>query len=415
MSYSTCLQRLFTVNVFGGIKLGLQNALRLQTLLNFPDRSFLTIHVAGTNGKGSVSTKIAYALEKAGYRVGLYTSPHLSCFRERICINREMISEEAIEIYLSQLFELCDREKLPATFFELTTFLAFQYFAAQKVDVAVLETGLGGRLDATNIITPCLSVITSISLDHTEVLGSTIEAIAREKGGIIKPGIPVVIGPNVPYSVMAEISAKNQTHCQQVSMNFSSFEEENQAIAAMALKQLKSRFKLSETVIQKAVIEGKQPCRFEIVKKFPFIILDVAHNPDGLMHLFQALQLYAPGKSLRLLFGLSKSKDVTGCLKLMVAHGNAFHLVEAPNGRGVPVEELQALMQHQEVESTRVFSHKSIPAGVHFAKQEAETNNQLLIICGSFFIMKEARLALGYQEPCDLMDLNERHAVSNLH
>ena len=183
MAYLDLIQHLLTVNLEAGIKLGLQNVERLQEILHYPDRSFTSIHVAGTNGKGSVCIKVARALEKAGYRTGLYTSPHISSFRERIRINGKMITEEAVESILPPLFKVIEEAGIPATFFEITTFLAFLYFAREKVDFAVLETGLGGRLDATNIVSPCLSVITSISLDHTEILGGSCEEIAHEKGG----------------------------------------------------------------------------------------------------------------------------------------------------------------------------------------------------------------------------------------
>jgi dihydrofolate synthase / folylpolyglutamate synthase len=412
MSYQALLHRLFQINFSGGMKLGLQNVQELQKQCHFPDQQFVSIHVAGTNGKGSVATKIAYALQLAGYRVGLYTSPHLSCFRERIRINGEMISEQAVEAHLSSLFDLCDREHLPATFFELTTFLAFNYFAAQQVNITVLETGLGGRLDATNVVTPCLSVITSISLDHTEILGSTLDQIAWEKGGIIKPHVPVVIGPCVPSSIIEEIAASQHAPCLQVTSPSSSFEEENRSIALASLKILQKQFQISDQIIQQGVIEGKQPCRFEIVKNDPFIILDVAHNPDGLAHLFQALEQYAPRQSLRLLFGLSKNKDVKGCLNLIAAYGQNFHLVETSNGRGVPVNELAKLMQQLGVDPSKLKTHQLISQAVQKAREEAKKQGQILVICGSFFIMGEARQALGYQEARDFIDLNEKFLSS---
>ena len=259
MTYPTLIQKLFSVNLFSGTKLGLQNMERLQQLLYYPDRSFQIVHVAGTNGKGSVSTKIASALEFGGARVGLFTSPHLSCFRERIRINGEMIPEETVAAILERLFQITEKQQISATFFELTTSLALLYFAQEKIDVAVLETGLGGRLDATNIVSPCLSVITSISLDHTDILGSTLEAIAIEKGGIIKKKIPVIIGPHVPYEVIQSIAKKMESCCIQVKTTSPLYEEENRQIARSALNQLSSLFHLSEENIEKG-LEAKQPC-----------------------------------------------------------------------------------------------------------------------------------------------------------
>jgi dihydrofolate synthase/folylpolyglutamate synthase len=408
MPYADLIQRLFNVNLFGGVKLGLQNMQRLQQLLQYPDRSFHSVHVAGTNGKGSVSTKIATAFQLAGYKVGLFTSPHISSFRERIRVNGHMISEEAVETLLDFLFKIVETEQLPATFFEITTCLAFLYFAQEQVDIAVLETGLGGRLDATNVVHPCLSVITSISLDHTEVLGATREAIALEKAGIIKEKVPVIIGPHVPLAPIQAIASQKQSPWIQVKQTSPLFEEENRLIARTALNYLSSRFHLSPQAIEQG-LEGKQPCRFEILPSTPPVILDVAHNPDGLQHLFQMIQHHYPGRSLRLLFGLSKSKDVKGCLQLITQYGTHFHLVEAANGRGIPVGNLYRALQEFSIEASYLFAHESIAMGVKQAQQEALKHEQILVICGSFFIMAQARQALGFVEPYDVIDLNERH------
>lgn len=407
MSYSNLIQKLFNINLFGGVKLGLQNVLRLQQLLHFPDRSFQTIHVAGTNGKGSVTTKIAHAFEQTGYRVGLYTSPHISSFRERIRINGTMISEEAVESLLTFLFELTECEQIPATFFEITTFLAFLYFAQEKVDIAILETGLGGRLDATNVVYPCLSVITSISLDHVDILGHTYESIALEKGGIIKEKVPVIIGPHVPLEIIQAIAIQKQSPCIQVNSSSPLFEEENRSIARTALDYLASSFYLPSYAIERG-LQAKQPCRFEVIPGPSPIILDVAHNPDGLQHLFQMLNYYYPNHSTRLLFGISKSKDSKNCLKLIAAHGTCFHLVEACNGRGVSTKDLFTHLQELDVDSSRIHSHPSIFEAVEQARQEAFKKGEILLICGSFFIMSQVRQALGIQEPRDQIDLNER-------
>lgn len=408
MPYSDLIQKLFNINLFGGTKLGLQNVKRLQQLLQFPDRAFKTIHVAGTNGKGSVCTKIAHAFERAGYSVGLYTSPHISSFRERIRINGTMIPKEAVESLLTFLFDLIESENIPATFFEITTFLAFLYFAQEKVDIAVLETGLGGRLDATNIVHPCLSIITSISLDHMEILGSTPEAIALEKGGIIKEKVPVIIGPHVPRTPIQTIAFQKESPCIQVEYQTSLFEEENQQIARAALSYLASSFYLPQDAIQKG-LEAKQPCRFEIIPGPLPLILDVAHNPDGLQHLFQMLAHAYSHSSIRVLFGLSKSKDIKLCLKIIATYAHSFHLVEATNGRGAPTHELYQHLCEMAIDPSRILIHDSILLGVNQAKEEALKNQEILLICGSFFIMNQARQALGIREPYDEIDLNERH------
>lgn len=408
MDYQALIRRLFSVNLFGGMKLGLTNCYQLQNLLNFPDKAFQTIHIAGTNGKGSVATKIAQTLQESGYRVGLYTSPHLSSFRERIRINQEMISKSAVESLLTHLFDLTATHDIPATFFELATLLALTYFAKEQVDVAVLETGLGGRLDATNIVSPLLSIITSISLDHTEILGSTEEAIAKEKAGIIKSGIPVIIGPRTPYRQLLEMACAKNSPCIKVQCPSSLFEDENKAIACTALNHLKNTFKLSSEALTKG-LEARPPCRFEVLSGSPTVILDVAHNPDGLHRLFQSMHMHFPQKPVRALFGLSKGKDLDGCLKILKNHAAAFHLVEASNGRGAAIDDLKARLLQLGEESSHIHTHPTIEGGVHIATQTAKLHGQILLICGSFFIMSQARQALGIHEPHDEVDLNERH------
>lgn len=407
MSYQSLIQKLFQTNLFGGMKLGLENAQRLQQILGFPDRSFLSIHVAGTNGKGSVSTKIAKAFQEGGYRVGLFTSPHISSFRERIKVNGHMISEESVESLLSNLFQVVEDAKISATFFEITTFLAFLYFMQEKVDFAVIETGLGGRLDATNVIYPCLSIITSISLDHTEILGHTEESIAQEKGGIIKKNIPVVIGPRVPFTPIHTIASHEQSFCLHAPQTSPLFEEENRSTARTALNYLAARFSLSPEMIEKG-LEGKQPCRFEILPGPPLIVLDVAHNPDGLQHLFQMTRFHYPNHSLRILFGISKHKDIKKCLEIISQQATHFHLVEAKNGRGASISALDSYLHTLSIHPTQIFKHESIHAGVQYAQQQALKDGQLLVICGSFFIMGEVRKALGFSEAMDAIDLNER-------
>lgn len=405
--YKELIQKLFRVNLFGGMKLGLQNCLRLQQLLHYPDRSYHSIHVAGTNGKGSVATKIARGLQHAGLKVGLYTSPHLSCFRERIRINGEMISEQEVEVILPSLFHLTSQEKIPATFFELVTFLALQYFANKKVDVAVLEAGLGGRLDATNIVYPLLSVITSISLDHTEILGPTIEAIAKEKAGIIKTRIPVVIGPRVPLSIIEEVASSLQSSCIQMTQTVSNFEQENRLLAKMALQQLSCHFPLSPESILDG-LEGGQPCRFERFSTPCPVILDVAHNPDGLSSLFQVIKQQFPSSPLRVLFGISKNKDILKCLAILKSYGKEFHLVEATNGRGVPIQHLRQSLSCLGIDASKLHIHETIYASMRSAIQKSNEQGEVLVVCGSFFIMSPIREALGLQEPRDEVDMNEK-------
>ncbi len=396
MKYNQLLQKLLSVNLSGGMKLGLGNCLRLNAAMGFPDRSFISIHVAGTNGKGSVTKKIAKALECAGYRVGQYISPHISSFRERISVNDQMISEEAIETHLPTVFAAAEKEHITATFFEYATLLALHYFAQQKVDYAVLETGLGGRLDATNIVMPKLTIITSISLEHTEILGNDLESITREKAGIIKLNTPVIVGPRTPIDVVQEIAARHGSPCIQVKGSFPNFEEENRAIAKAALETLS----IPASAIQQG-LEANLPCRLE--KLHDRAILDAAHNPDGLKNLFKAIRQFT-AQPLRIICGLSKTKDLQMCLDIIKQHAAYIHLVEAPNGRGAPVRFLYELLIALGMNSENIIMEASISQTVQQALQEKE----LLIICGSFFIMSDARMALGVSEPRDPEDMNER-------
>ncbi len=405
MTYSALVQQLFLVNLFGGMKLGLKNCQLMSTALQNPHRRYETIHVAGTNGKGSVSKKIAAAHMAMGKRVGLYTSPHIASFRERIRINNQLIPESSVESLLPKIFSLKTSLEIPATFFELTTLLAFTYFAEEGVDVAVIETGLGGKWDATNIVVPTLSVITSISLDHTEILGHTVEQIATEKAGIIKPNVPLVLGPRLPLKFLQEEARKLNSFCTHVSGQFIHFEEENRAIAKAALQQL--------NVPDAAIDHGVQavlPCRMELLQIAggPCTILDVAHNPDGLEQLFKAIRAKFPTAPLRLFFALSKTKDLVHCLTILKQNGTAFHLVEAPNGRSAAGAQIEKILYSLGTNSSQIFLHNDIKSGLQEALATATVRQEILVVCGTFFIMNEVRQTLGIDEPRDELDMNER-------
>lgn len=415
-NYKQLIARLFSRNLFGGMKLGLENINRLDTAMAHPHRNFNIIHVAGTNGKGSVSGKIAKALELAGYRVGLFTSPHISCFRERIRINGKMIPEKAIEKILSKIFDLVDRKNIPATYFELTTMLAFQYFSRQKVDFAVLETGLGGRWDATNIVTPILSVITSISLDHTETLGTTKQEIAREKAGIIKMGVPVVVGARACPEIIKEIALWKRSVCIDVGVRNSSFDRENRNIAKAALLQIRRRHNITDTAIMEG-LRFSMPCRFEVIpkekivaeseeKKPEAVVLDVAHNPDALERLFLSIARTFPDKPIRIVTGVSKGKDLKACFGSILQRTKSLHLVEASNGRGYTLREMEGVLAQKGIKPESLG--RSVRHTMENAMGLAAKHKEILLVCGSFFIMGEARKVLGMKEPQDLFDMNER-------
>lgn len=413
--YKNILSKLLSVNMMGGMKLGLKNCQDIDKLLNFPSQAFSSIHIAGTNGKGSVSTKIAAAHQSLGLKTGLYTSPHIACFRERIRINGEMISEEQVLKHLTTLFAVCDEHNIKATFFELTTMLAFLHFAAEKVDVAVLETGLGGRLDATNISKPFLSIITTISLEHTEILGETIEAITNEKAGIIKPNTPVIIGPRVPKSLIEQVCLENGCEWVQVLGPFQDYHTENCAIAKEALEWLK--------ISPKAIEEGLKvlpPCRLEILTKPMLqylghssllpeaIILDVAHNPDGLKELLKAIRNRYPKHALRFVIGLSSNKDIQSCLNIIKDEATGFHFIEGSNERAASKEKLAEQMVNLGVSASEITCEPNIASAIQHAIHTASKNDEIVVVCGTFFIMGQARQALGINEPQDPTDMNER-------
>jgi dihydrofolate synthase/folylpolyglutamate synthase len=367
--YPELIDKLFNINKHNAVKSGLDNISRLNKFFGFPDRNFKSILVAGTNGKGSVTVKMGKALELAGYRVGVFTSPHISSFRERIQINGELISEKDVVEHLLELFQTIEKHRIPATFFELTTMLSFNYFASKGVDWAVIETGLGGRFDATNIILPELSVITSISLDHEDILGNTLEKIAFEKAGIIKPGIPIVLGPRTPF-------IPRRIPFYEVNGSFDTTEEENREIAKKGIEILK-------IPLDPAGLKARLPCRME---RFHIdgveVILDVAHNPDALFHLLNTLK----GKPLRLVFGMSKTKDITKCVEIVKNHLKHVHLVEVPEGRGHPVNVMQEAFFPVVPEVA-----PSIEEGIRRAISIAQSSGETVLICGSCYTMGASR------------------------
>ncbi len=385
----------------------------MQQELGFPDRSFVTIHVGGTNGKGSVSTKIAAGLQLSGVRTGLYISPHVSTFRERISINGTMIAQEDVVFGLEKLFSLAQKLSLNLSFFELTTLLCFDYFAHEKVEAAVIEVGLGGRLDATNVIQPCLSVITSIRQDHTQLLGYRVEQIAREKAGIIKRGIPLILGPKAQQRIVKKQAFLNQSPCTLVSKRGCHFDEEDRWIAKAALQELKKQFPLKKEAIDEGITK-RPKCRFEIAsdtssfaKNFPSfpkaIIFDVAHNPDGFRALKQAWRYFYSHQKPRVICGMSKDKDIARCMAILSQFASHVHLVEARHHRLASPKTIALFLQRAGFESISI--EKKLSEGVQNAFYLASQRKEPLLICGSFFIMNEVRKALRIEEERDVDEI----------
>jgi dihydrofolate synthase / folylpolyglutamate synthase len=399
-SYAHIIDRLFQANGSLGASLGLKNAEALNRACAFPTKSYATIHIAGSNGKGSVATKIAKGLELSGYRVGLYTSPHLFSFCERIAVDGQLISEADVVEGMQKIFYLSKKWNLDSTFFEMATFLAFDYFRKRRVDIAVIETGLGGRFDATNIISPVLTAITSIGREHVQILGDDLEQIAGEKAGIIKEKIPVILGPKARFQSIYDRA--EELHCPLFASKKISYfyDEENNAVAELALAHLPPWYSLKPKAVEQA-LAIRPFCRFE---KIGETIFDVAHNPDAIFYLLQALHTFYPQSHFRFLVGFSKDKEYDLCLELISSVATHIHLVQAPTPRAAPTEDLKAVLKNED--PTFSTSHPSIKEGVEEACAKAHAQGEVLVICGSFYIMAEAKEAVGIQPPKD--SLNEK-------
>lgn len=349
--YHELTDYLFSLNRSKDLKTDLSAPLCLAQKLGHPERKFPSIHIAGTNGKGTVAYKLAQVLQENGYRVGLFTSPHIETYRERIQINGNMISEEDVVKGLEKIFPLVEEAK----FFEITTLLAFDYFAEEEVDIAVIEAGLGGRLDATNILHPLLSIITSVDKDHQAILGETLEDIAREKGGIIKPKTPVILGEGALFDVILDQAQRQEAPVILARGG-------NRNIARKALKSLP--FQLEETEGLKAY----PPCRFE---KRGDLILDVAHNPAAFRRLFHRVQKEYPRKKIHVLLGMAKDKDIEESFAVIQKYADHIALLPA--------------------EHPRLRPHTDFPMGAPMTFKEALDNARkhqaIAVLTGSFYIM----------------------------
>ena len=314
-------------------KTGLETTFELDRIFQHPHRKFRTIHVAGTNGKGSCSHLISAVLQKSGYKVGLYTSPHLKDFRERIRINGEMISEEAV----CEFVELAQPiiAELQPSFFEITTAMAFRYFAMQNVDVAVIEVGLGGRLDCTNIIDPELSIITNISIDHTDLLGATLPEIAYEKAGVIKAGKPAIIGERQPEVAQVFISKATEVNA---PIYFASdemanailpdcemkgyYQDKNRRTVLTAIRELRRQNYFN--IPDQAIVDGfAKVChltgimgRWQLISENPRIICDTGHNEAGIKFVTEQL-LHEKFTNLRIIIGMVSDKKIDKVLALL--------------------------------------------------------------------------------------------------
>lgn len=417
---------------------------RLLAALDNPHRKFQSVHVAGTKGKGSTAAMIESILRSAHYRTGLYTSPHLHTFRERIRVDGEMISEEEVAAGIERIRPVAD--SLPqVTTFEIMTALAFDYFAARGVEFAILEVGLGGRLDATNVVLPRVAVITSISYDHTAILGKTLAEIGREKAGIIKTGIPAVTSPQDPEALaviretarernapLVEVDSdlrfaiddiryqivplsesidghtfrleRTPQHHQSPTTHQSLFTNHQSPVfnlpltgrhqlanAATALAAVTLLRQQGTTIPDDAIRAGLAnvhwPGRFEILEREPLLVVDGAHNADSARQLIQTLHKFCPSAALHLIFGASNDKDITGMFAQLLPYAECIILTRSHNPRASDPVKLAALAEAYNVETSIA---PDLPAALEEARRRAGPGD-VICVTGSLFVVAEAR------------------------
>ena len=378
-------------------KKDLSNTLKLAEHLNNPENKFKSVHVAGTNGKGSTSHILASVLQEAGYKVGLYTSPHLKDFRERIKINGQEVSKHFVIGFIKRNKDFFEANKL--SFFEMTVGMAFDYFAKQNIDIAVVEVGLGGRLDSTNIVTPEVSIITNIGLDHTQFLGDTLEAIAFEKGGIIKPNIPVVIGEtqketapvfkSLAKSCDSEILFADQLVSEVYKSDLiGSYQSKNIKTVVQTVKQLQGKgFKISKKNIKQGLLKVVKNTgllgRWQILKERPKVVCDTGHNREGLIYLMQQLS-NETFESLHIVFGVVNDKDLRSILDLLPKKAT-YYFCKPNIPRGLDAEELQQTFSSYKLKGR---AYKSVNEAYNSALNNARKDD-FIYVGGSTFVVAE--------------------------
>lgn len=410
-------------------KKDLTNIRALCEHLGNPQQQFKSIHIAGTNGKGSVSHMLAAIFQANGYKTGLYTSPHLYDFRERIRIDGEMVAESYVTSFVEELKPLI--EEMEPSFFEITVAMAFRYFAEQKVDVAIIEVGLGGRLDSTNIITPELSVITNIGWDHMNLLGTSLQEIAGEKAGIIKHKVPVVIGETLPETkpVFQKIAEEKAT-CTAWAEEFfgvTNFQTSNTSLTIEYAKQdgrpltvvtdlpgiyqvqnvrtvltaidvlKKMGWRMEDEAVQSAFKEVKKRTglggRWEVIHQHPTIVLEVAHNLNGMEKMLEHLR-QSQYQKLHLVIGMVKDKDVEKVLQLLPPKA-CYYFTQAAIPRALPAQELA-----QKAAALNVAGsvYDDVNSALQAAKMNAATDD-LIVVCGSIFLVAEVDKSQYFSSP----------------
>jgi dihydrofolate synthase/folylpolyglutamate synthase len=425
--YNQTIDWLYDLHLFG-MKFGLKKVEKLLEFLGNPQNKLKIIHVGGTNGKGSVCAMLGAILAEAGYTVGVNTSPHLSEFTERIQINSRQISKSDVIEYANLLYGIRERVNSEtqlgyATYFEVVTAMALQYFADNNVDYVILEVGLGGIYDATNVVNPIITVLTNISLDHTEYLGNTLTSVAENKAGIIKAGIPVLtsnsnpevlevitktsanldcelfrVGSDVKFELIRSDQTGHVLNYQGLNQNYSELhipllgphQGENAALAIGTLDILSDAahedWKLSPEVVRNGLENTIWPGRLELVNQIPRVLLDGAHNPAGARALREALKLFEYD-NLNLVFGCSEEKDIKSLLQELLPVVNRIFITQADIRRaGSPEMVLEAIKDY-DIESEVVTPVKAAVS----AAVQASGVEDLVCVCGSLFVVGEAR------------------------
>ena len=431
MNYQAAIQWLSSRYFTHGTKLGLQRIQRLCQHMGNPHNNYPTLHIAGTNGKGSVSHYLSSVLTEEGYKTGLYISPHLEEFSERISIDSIPISPQELITLLETLRPLVDQmdaEKDSPSFFEITTALAFSYFYQKGVDIAVIEVGLGGTYDATNIITPEVSIITNISLEHTKHLGPTVLHIAKEKAGVIKPNVPILSAAaspaieviktiaetkeapfihitkkqwnrieHTPISQTFHISTLHQTYTL-ISHVLGEYQGENIALAVHALELLEKRgFHISKESILKGIGQSFNPGRMETYCLQPYILLDGAHNPAGIEMLTKALQEDYKYERLILIMGILKDKDLKRMTQVISQLADIFIATQPKSQRAFPSKDLEELIRSYRYPH-QILSSPTIDEALQKAISIYEEKD-LICVAGSLFTIGEARRILHQKNP----------------
>ncbi|WP_223550890.1 folylpolyglutamate synthase/dihydrofolate synthase family protein [Aestuariivivens sp. NBU2969] len=375
----------------------LSNTLKFSKHLNFPENKFKSVHVAGTNGKGSTSHMLASVLQEAGYRVGLYTSPHLKDFRERIKINGKPVSKMFVTGFIKRNKSFFKANQL--SFFEMTVGMAFDYFFEQQVDIAIIEVGMGGRLDSTNIITPELSVITNIGLDHTLFLGDTLKAIAFEKGGIIKPNVPVVIGEtqmetkpvfeDLARNTNSKIVFADQEPNQVLESDLKGpYQFRNIKTVIQAVKELKSiGYSITDVQLQKGLLNVVKNTglvgRWQVLNETPKVVCDTGHNREGLVYTMQQLKEESFNK-LHIVFGVVNDKDIDAISDLLPKDA-IYYFCKPDIPRGKDATELKLTLSEFGI---RGEAYNSVIEAYNNAFKNASSND-FIFVGGSTFVVAE--------------------------